>query len=395
MTLLQKVVAAITLSLFLLPSRPALAQTVEAETAVSYTFGQVMRFSLTAESEQPIETAFLLFNTPTLAHTYVVEVDLVPSRTVSLTHEISLPQVQLAPFTTVTYWWELSTGGHRTRVSGDSFTYVDDRFHWQALTSEDVAVHWVEGDLSLGQTALDIVAQARPRLQDTIPVASAVPVRIYIYPSTADLRSALRLTGRDWVGANAHPQLGVLLVTAVNPRTATFDLGQSIPHELAHLLLYEATRPVYEQVPRWFEEGVATLAETVPNPDYDIVLQQAVAAQETIPFSTLCHSFPSDERRARLAYAQSASFVRFIQNNHGNQALSQMVSVFADGADCKTAVQRVLGKSLDRLNAEWLERVQPLSPLERFWEASGLWLLLLGGGFGLMALLILPIRRNQ
>lgn len=394
MSYLQKIPAILFLLLLLL-SRPVFAQEIEAETDVTYTFGQVMRFSLEAESDRPIEAAFLLFNTPEMANTYVVEVDVKPSRTISLTHELSLLQLQLAPFTTVNYWWELTTAGQSERVPGGSFTYADDRFQWQTLTSGDVTVHWADGDLSLGQTALDIVAEARPRLQTIIPAGNQVPVKIYIYPSTGDLRSALRLTGRDWLGANAHPQLGVLLVTAVNPRTATFDLGQSIPHELAHLLLYEATRPAYEQVPRWFEEGIATLAESASNPDYDLVLEQAVLAQDTIPFATLCETFPADETRARLAYAQSVSFIRFLRDRYGNETLSQLVRAFGDGAGCETAARRVLDTSLDRLNAQWLESVQPLSPLARFWQASGLWLLLLGGGFGLMLLLLLPIRRNK
>lgn len=396
MSLLQKqhVTIAVLLLCLLLP-RPAAAQTLEAETDATYAFGQAVRFTLDVRSEQPISAASLLFNTPELANTYVVNFDLTPSRTLSLTHELSLSQVQLAPFTSVSYWWELTVDGRQERVRGDTFIYADDRFQWQALNAGDATVHWTDASVSLGQMALDILAEARPRLQTIIPAASEQPLQIYIYPSTADLRSALRLTGRDWVGADAQPELGVLLVTAVNPRTAAFDLGQSIPHELAHLMLYEATRPGSERVPRWFEEGVATVAETAPNPDHDVILQQAVADQATLSFVTLCETFPAGEAQARLAYAQSASFIRFIQATYGNQALTAMVRAFADGAGCETAVRRVLDTSLDQLNAQWLESVQPLSPLARFWQTGGLWLLLVGGGFGLMALLLLPIRRNQ
>lgn len=395
MSPLQKqLVTTVLLLLCLLLARPTTAQTLKAETDATYAFGQTMRFTLEAESEQLISAASLLFNTPELANTYVVNFDVAPSRSLSLTHELSLSQLQLAPFTTVSYWWELTVDGRQERVRGDTFTYADDRFQWQTLSDGDVTVHWTDANVSLGQMALDILAEARPRLQTIIPAVPEQPVQIYIYPSTADLRSALRLTGRDWVGADAQPELGVLLVTAVNPRTAAFDLGQDIPHELAHLMLYEATHPGYERVPRWFEEGLATLAETAPNPDHDVILQQAVVDQATVPFVALCETFPASEVEARLAYAQSASFIRFIQATYGSQALAGMVRAFADGAGCETAVRRVLDTSLDRLNAQWLESVQPLSPLDRFWQTGGLWLLLVGGGFGLMALLLLPIRRN-
>jgi hypothetical protein len=383
------------LFLFLSLSQLAWAQSLETESSVDYTFGQVMRFHLQAESRQPIQAASLLFNTPDLANTYVVELDITPSRTLSLTHELSLTQVQLAPFTRVTYWWELTVAGRQERVPGETFVYADDRFQWQTISAGDVTAHWTDSGVTIGQTALDIAAQARPRLQTMIPAAGAQPVEIYIYPSTADLRSAMRLTGRDWVGADAQPELGVLLVTAVNPRTAAFDLGQSIPHELAHLLLYEATAPTGGEVPRWFEEGVATIAETAPNPDHEIILEEAVAGQATIPFASLCETFPAEEDRARLAYAQSASFVRYIQARYGNEILGELVLAFADGAGCETATRRVLDVSLDRLNADWLETVEPLTPLGRFWQVGGLWLLLLGGGFGLMLLLLFPVRRHN
>ena len=395
MSPLQRLFIAIFLLVALLP-RLALAQEIEAEADVDYTFGQVMHFTLEAESQEPIEAAFLLFTTPELANTFLVEESLTPSRTISLTYDLSLSQVQLAPFTTVTYWWEVTSDGRQERVAGGSFTYVDDRFQWQTRTSGDVTVHWADGDLSLGQTALDIVARTRPNLESIIrPGGESVPVEIYIYPSRADLGSALALTGRDWVDAHAFPEFGVLLATAVNPRTADVDLGQELPHELAHLLLYEATRPANGQVPAWFEEGIATLVETVPDPTYDFLLEEAVAAQDTISFSSLCGSFPVEQDRANLAYAQSVSLIRFIQDRYGNQALSDMVRAFADGAGCETGVQRVLDTSLDQLNADWLQARQPMGTLERLWRDFGVWLLLLGGGFGLMILLLLPVRRNQ
>ena len=58
MSYLQKIPAILVL-LVLLLSRPLLAQEVEAETDVTYTFGQVTRFSLEAEGDRPIELSLI------------------------------------------------------------------------------------------------------------------------------------------------------------------------------------------------------------------------------------------------------------------------------------------------------------------------------------------------
>ncbi len=385
------------LALFLLLPSSVLGQggDLETETDVDYTFGQTMRFHLQASSGEPIEDVALFFNTPQMDTTFVVEFDVEPARQITLAHELPLTQVRFAPFTTVTYWWRVTSGDEEHKVPEQQLIYVDNRLQWQEMSAGETVVHWVEGEsLQIGQTALDVVAEARPRLETIIPTAGTTPLRIYIYPSMADLRTALRLTGRDWVAAEAQPELGVILVTAVNPRTAAYDLGQSIPHEMTHLMLYDATGVGYEDVPRWFEEGLATFFETSPDPNYPLVVEDAIVRQETIPFAELCETFPAGEERARLAYAQSLSLIRYIRAEYGNSALTDLIHAFADGADCHTGPSRVLGVPLDRLNAEWLEREQPLSPAARFWQRNGVWFLLLGGGFALMGLLLLPLRQG-
>lgn len=359
----------------------------------SYTFGQTMHFTLRAKAPDPVSRATLFFTTPQLESTYVVELDIAPSRAISVTHDVPLNQVQLSPFTTVTYWWRLETASDAYDVSPSTLAYLDDRFTWQELSGPYVTVHWTGDDVEMGQIALDVVARAWPRLAAVIPVAVGEPLDIYIYPGSEELHSALLLAGRDWVGGSADPELGVALVKAVNPRTAAFDLGIDIPHELTHLLLYRATGPGYENVPRWFEEGLATLMQATQPPDQEQLVREAIAAQEALPLPDLCRTFPTAETHTGLAYAQSASVVDYIQSEYGNHALTEMIRAYSDGADCESGVRRVLDISLSQLEADWRAARRPLSPLETLWQRAGLWIALLGGGFVLMTLLLLPVRK--
>jgi hypothetical protein len=362
----------------------------------SYIFGQSITFSLAAGEVEPVEVAelVLFFRSEAAVHTFTVELPLTAVSDRPLSHEIDLTSVRLPPFADVVYWWRVTlTDGTVVEVPPQTIAYADDQFAWQTLTQGGVTAHWVGTDLALGQLALDIVAESLPRLRQLLPVPEEVTFDLYLYPTSADLRAALRLTGMDWVGAHAHPELGVLLVTAVNIRTAPADLRQSIPHEMAHLFLYQATGPNYDQIPQWFNEGLATYMEHSLNPAYDLLLAEAVNGRSTIPLAELCHTFPDREERALLAYAQSVSVIRYIQARHGNQGVRELVSAFADGADCRSGVERALSLTLDELNRDWLRSLEPRSPLAQFWQESGLWLLLLLGGFMLTGLLLWLPRR--
>ncbi len=385
----------LTSSLFLLTLVwPVAAQAVTPATFsadASYTFGQSMVFTLTADEIDPsaLTEAVLFFRSEGTARTFTAE--LVPGAADNwpLTHQVDLTNVRLPPFANVEYWWQVTLAdGTMLELPPQSVAYSDDQFEWRILTQQDITAHWVGDDLALGQLALDIVAESLPRLRQLLPVPEPVEFDLYLYPTSADLRAALRLTGRDWVGAHAHPELGVLLVTAVNVRTAAADLRQSIPHEMAHLLLYQATAPHYDQIPQWFNEGLATYMEASPNPNYELLLAEAVNGRTTIPLTELCATFPSREEQTLLAYAQSVSVVRYVQAQYGNQGIRSLVSAFADGADCHTGVQRALGLTLEELNRDWLRSLEPRSPLVQLWQESGLWLLLLISGFLLTGLLL-------
>ncbi len=372
------------------------AQTAESpfQTDVSYSFGQLLIFRLMGESDGVdgvMERATLFFQAPEFNSTYVGKMEVVTETAVGfqVLHEVDLSVVRLAPFTTMTYWWVLETvDGSEIRTPEQNFVYVDNQFEWQNLAQGNSIVYWTGDGPDLGQIALDVVAEAHTHLQEFVPVPEALPLSIYIYPTSADLRAALRLTGRDWVGAHAAPELGVVLVTAVNVRTAATDLGQSLAHEMLHFYLYQTMPADYERIPVWLNEGVASLVELSPRPAYETVLATAVANQTTIPFHQLCDALPTGDQQILLAYAQSQSLVHYIRAEYGTQKLRDLLATYADGADCQSGTERSLSLSLAELNQAWLRDQQPRSPLSQFLQENGLWFILLLAGLGLTSLLI-------
>jgi hypothetical protein len=369
---------------------PVLAQestNVTVKSDADYQFGQVMHFSIEAESDTPIEKVTLFVSAPELPHTLSSDIQIEPGKIVSAKQSIDLTQYRLAPFTTVTYWWWLEDeDGTVYRAPDEQVDYVDTQYSWNELERDDVIVYWTGEEAGVGQAAMDALTESLPGQQLLIPFDPPKPLRVFVYPSADDLQAALRLTGRNWVGAHAHPELGVILVSATNPRTAAVELEQSIPHELTHLLLYEALGANYEMIPLWFEEGLATFFESGANGNYDSILNESVLSGTTIPLDELCRTFDNDSRSAILAYAQSVSLVHYIQDVYGNNALNQMIRAVADGADCQTITTRVLGLTLEELNQQWLDSLSPQSAPERLWRQGGFIIVAIVVGFILMSL---------
>jgi hypothetical protein len=380
------------LSLWVWPVIPALAQAGEPilHSSADYTFGQTMRFRLSAENVGDTETIALFFRAPELANTYSVNTPFERGERIELVYLVDLTQVRLAPFTKVTYWWLLTTdSGQAITVPEQTVAYDDSRFNWRIGSQNGHTVYWMPDVPDLGAKALQIAIEALPDLQAIIPVQEVPPLQIFIYREMASLRSALRLTGRDLVGDRVSPELGVILVTAVNAVTAEDELQKSIPREMAHLLLYQAAGANYVTMPTWFKEGLSGYVEQEPNRGHEALLQEAVAAADTIEFSRLCESFPADAERASLARAQSVSLVRFIQARYGNSGLGAMIEEYAVGAECESGVNRALQSTLDELERSWLRNQQPLPSAIQYTSENGLWLLLLIGGFLIARLLIL------
>lgn len=359
----------------------------------SYTFGQAMRFRLRAEDAPAVQAVVLYFRPQGSRTVYALDVPFSGENPVTAEQEVDLTAVNLPPYTLVTYWWRLETSAGEVLVPEQTVAYEDDRFDWQQMTQGGVTAHWTGQGPFFGQIVIDEATAALARLARVLPLEEIAPFDVYVYPSTADLRAALRLT-QTTVDDRPHPELGVLLVTAVNPETAAADLAQVVPYELTHLLLYRVAGERYEFLPRWLREGLALTMQAETDPRYEQTLATAVVTQATVPLAQLCYNFPEDDARRLLAEAESAAFVRYLSSRYGAQTVSRLVEAYGDDAECQAGMAQVLGMTLDEVEQEWLATQRPRAPWVQFLVDNGLWFLLLGGSFGITGLLLWQTRRG-
>ena len=326
---------------------------VENPQAVS-DFGRSITFTAKITASNPIQQASLLFRGVHEEATRVETLQVAEDGSVSFTYDASLNA--FPPFSWVVYWFQATLSDGNTYTSEPtSFQYVDNRFPWRDISQANITIHWYAGDDSFGISALDSAGAGLLAMKDFIPISLTDPIDIYIYSNVNDLGDTLLLGGREWAGGHAHADLGVVLV-AVPPGTGQItEMETKIPHELAHVMLFRALGDKYAKQPAWLIEGIASMVELYPNPDYARALEIASANDTLLPFTDLCASFPADSGSAFLAYAQSQSFVTYIRDSFGVSGLSRLTDTYGDGFECNLGATKALGSSLTQLDARWRE----------------------------------------
>ncbi len=317
-----------------------------------YRFGEKITFTVTISHPEQVQELYLFLK---------------PAGDATLTEKISpafdagrlqyiydLSRQPLRPFTTVTYWFRaVAKDNVQVQSEQKSFPYEDNRFTWQTLEDGNFRVHWINGDLVFGQAILNAAQIGLLYAGTILPSKISDPLNIYVYDNSNDLQSALSLSQVSWVAGHASPELGTLLVSVAPGPDQQVELERQIPHELMHILIYQRTGINYAHLPDWLNEGLASLAELTPNPDYESALTQAVQTETLMPFSSLCNAFPSDAYGAFLAYAESTSFVRFIWQKYGATTFQKMLDSYKNGLGCEEGVYGSLGISLEQLEVRW------------------------------------------
>jgi hypothetical protein len=277
-------------------------------------------------------------------------------------YTIQAGQLALAPFTRIDYKFEVRyRNGKKIESQPYQLSYDDTRFTWQAQDNGIFQVHWNGEDSTLGQEILNVAQTGLEQAQSFLQVDPPNPIRIYAYSSSKDMQDALTITGSPWVAGHASPELGLIMISIPSGPEKKLELQRQIPHEIMHLLQYKITGKNFTRQPVWLVEGMASLAELYPNPEYKRVLEDTAKADGLIPMDTLCASFPNEAGPAFRAYAQSESFVRFLYATYGNSGLLNLIKQYQNGLGCTEAVEAAFGTSLGQLEFRWKQNVLGLN----------------------------------
>jgi len=364
------------------------AQTPEIESSISYSFGNQINFRARYLSQSPVVSANVFINPADESRTSIGEAEVTPAEEgfYDLSFTLKPDENSIRPFSRVNYLWRIT---HENGEVFDSpqyqFFYEDNRIQWKSLEEKPFQIHWDEGDTNFAQGILDTAQEGLKEIQSILPLRAPESLDIYVYPGDDLLQSALLLESLGWVAGHADPKLGVVIVSLPSGPEQWLLTQQRIPHEIMHILLFQEMQQGYRYLPTWLSEGLASMAELYPNPDYRAVLEDATQRKALLPISSMCLGFPRLASSAFLSYAQSASFVNFLHNQYGTSGLKTLLAAYSNGLDCDRGLEQAFGKNLSQLERQW--RSQDLSDysLMSSLDALAPWLILL------LAILAAPI----
>ena len=210
------------------------------------------------------------------------------------------------------------------------------------------------------------------------------PIHIWLAPEGSE--EARRAP--SWSVAYAFGAAGtIVLMPSRVPAYPDHHLEGVLRHEIAHVFVARAAgrRPV----PRWFNEGLATLAAREWQLEDSGRLMWANLHRGTLDLQDLDQRFRGGRHSAGSAYALSTAFVRYLLAEHGDDAAARILRRVAAGDSFPTAVRTSLGVGLTVVTERYASHLN-------LWHK---WLPLLGSSTTLWILIsglaLLAFRRRQ
>jgi hypothetical protein len=315
-------------------------------------FGETITFRVAAESESEITDIRLYYQVGGFPVTSRAEPEFELGQTVEAEHEWDLVLNYTPPGSEIAYWWKIEdAAGNELETEPVSFTYEDERYDWQELSSDQILLYWYRGDDDFGQALLDRGLEALDQLSRDTGVTVEKAVKIFIYGSHSDLLGALDQGAREWTGGRAFTDQGIVLI-GVSPSNLEWGKRATV-HELTHVVVHRVTDTPLGGLPTWLDEGLAMYAEGDLEPVYVAELNEAAESNTLISVRSLSSSFSADSDLAGLSYAESYSLVEFILDQYGEEKLTQLIDIFTEGAYYDDALQEALGVDTDGLEDEW------------------------------------------
>lgn len=345
--------------LIVFPAFPSVGLAQDEITVISSStliaFPYAITFNLEAESSTQISDIDLEYRLERLSLVPVswrVDVDFTPGLRVNASWTWNmLESGGLPPGAEIDYWWLIEdAAGHKIETLPSTLSFDDPHFDGNSLTSDQITLYWYQGDQLFAQELMAAAGEALQRLASDTGVSLERSVRIYIYASFGDLLSAL-IYPYEWTGGVAFTEYGIIAI-GISP----YDLAwgqRAIAHELAHLVVHQATFGPFGLLPRWLDEGLAVYAEGEMSSGHQSRLNEAISEDRLISVRSLSSSFPTDPDQAKLSYAESYSLVLFLLDNYGQGKMLELLHVFKEGTNYDDALTQVYGFDMDGLNELW------------------------------------------
>jgi len=318
-------------------------------------FPDKITFSLAVTSADPVTAVNLVYGSDKrslVPETNSITPTFSAGTTVNATWSWDMKKLgSVPPGATVWWYWEVTdSSGKTTETQRRTVAWADTRFQWSTRTMTSMDVYWHDQLQSLIDTLISEINSRLSRLQLNVAIPADRKPKIMIYRSSEELKDAM-LHEQEWTGAVAFTEYNIIL-TALDSSILEWAKA-ALPHEITHLMVAEAVFGPFGDVPNWLNEGLAEYGGGgIPAYEQE-ALDDAVQNSTLISLRSLSSSFPADAAGAYLAYAESASVVQYLIDNHGWEKMRALLATFKDGATYDSALKSVYSFDMAGLEAAW------------------------------------------
>jgi hypothetical protein len=209
---------------------------------------------------------------------------------------------------------------------------------------------------------------------------------IHVYLAPED--SPLAARAPSWAAGYAvRDQAMIVLFPTRTPSYPARNLEALVHHEVTHILVARATRGY--PLPRWFNEGVATVAAREWGLEDRARTASALIGRGPRSLAELDAAFAGGTAHAPRAYALSAALVRSLLRRHGTDSVAHILGRVRQGVPFESAVETATGTALVEIERHFFEDEALWTTWVPFLTSSAaLWM-------GITALALVAIHRRR
>ncbi len=335
----------------------ALSATIEATSTATLEFPAGIRIESSLDIEEPgkdswLELVYRIGDNETY-HLASLPASLVPEKgALTATGWLDLQAQYVPPGLPITYHWQLASTGGVIAVSSDETTlWYDDRHDWRHAIGDYVSMHWYDLEPEFANEILASAEDTVRELEHRFGLTTSSMFELWVYPSQDAFLDALVPNSREALAAATYPDFGLTL--AVVPDGSEAEIGRVIPHEVTHLVLFEATDSPFSTVPLWFNEGLATQIQVGGTDGYLPMVTRALDEGTLYSLRSIDVTFPYTAYEATLAYASSWSALEYIEATWGDAGISNLIAAYAAGQAWDDAMIAGLQVTMDEFEQGW------------------------------------------
>lgn len=269
------------------------------------------------------------------------------------------------PGTLIEYRFIITDSAGRTlETPKETFLYIDNRFPWEKLAEGMVEVYYYGPIKERAELILKAGVTTVKKMGTLLGATLTQPVRIVSYNNALHMAPALPFRGKGittelLTQGQAFYEYGVLLILGGDPRADGVT-----SHELTHMLVREASKEAYVNLPTWLNEGLAEYGNINPGYSYEAVLAEAIASKRLLPLRHL-QAMPGTAADILLLYGQARSVVKYLVDTYGEGKMRELFSAFKQKLPIDEALKKVYGFDQDGLDNAWRQSLSlpPLAPV--------------------------------